>query len=165
MIVSVIVATDLNNGIGKNNQLLWHLPADLKFFKNTTTGHSIIMGRKTFESIGKPLPNRTNIIITRNKELKIEGCIVVKSIEDAINYCKEINETEAFIIGGGEIYQQAIHLADKIYLTKVLHTFDADTFFYELDKNTWKLNSQEDFKKDEKNAFDFSFQVWERKFI
>jgi dihydrofolate reductase len=163
MKVSIIVATDLNNAIGKENKLLWHLPADLKFFKNTTTGHSIIMGRKTFESIGRALPNRTNIIISRNNALSVEGCTVKNNLTDALRFCKENNETEAFVIGGGEIYQQAIELADTIYLTKVHHVFDADTFFANWDKTNWQLISKEYFAKDEKNTFDYSFEVWERK--
>lgn len=127
--ISIIVAIAKNRAIGKDNKLLWHIPNDLRRFKEITTGHTVIMGRKTHESIGKPLPNRTNIIITRNNDYKADGCIICKSLEDAIKFSKERQESEAFIIGGGEIYNQAINLADKLYLTLVEGDFEADTYF------------------------------------
>jgi len=128
MKISCIVAADENNGIGKNNQLLCHLPADLKYFKNLTTHHAILMGRKTFESIGKPLPNRTNIIISRS-ELNIEGTYCFKSIDEGISFAKSQNETELFIIGGDSIYQQSMHVLDTVYLTRIQYSFEADAFF------------------------------------
>ncbi|EKD58542.1 MAG: hypothetical protein ACD_56C00106G0008 [uncultured bacterium] len=129
--ISIICAIAENRAIGKNNQLLWHIPEDFKHFKNITSGHVIIMGKKTFESIGKPLPNRTNIVVTRDKNFSAEGIIVANSVEEAINKAKEIEKEEIFIIGGGQIYQQAMNMADKLYLTVVEGIFDADTFFPE----------------------------------
>ncbi|OAQ38333.1 dihydrofolate reductase [Pedobacter psychrophilus] len=158
--LSLIVATDSENGIGKNNQLLWHLPNDLKFFKKTTSGHTVIMGRKTYDSIGKPLPNRRNIIITRKKDLKIEGVEVFNSLEKALNACA--NEEQAFVIGGGEIYREALPLIHQIYLTKVHHQFNADTFFPSIDALDWEVIFKEDHQKDEKHAFDYSFLILKR---
>lgn len=162
MILSMLVAADEANGIGVNNELLCHLPADLKYFKQITTGHCIAMGRKTFDSIGKPLPNRTNIVITRNKELVIEGCIIVHSVEEAIAFAKTKDETELVIIGGGVIFEEALPLTHKVYLTRIHHTFNADTFFPALDKTTFKQTKNEYHEADEKNVFSFSFQVYER---
>jgi len=161
MIISLIVAADEHNGIGKNNQLLCHLPADLKYFRLTTTGHHIVMGRKTYESVGRPLPNRTNIVITRNPDLKIEGCIVKTSLQDAINYAKANGETELMITGGGVIFTEALPITNRIYLTRIHHTFDADTFFPELGEE-WKLVKNERHEADEKNPYPFSFQVFEK---
>lgn len=160
MKISIIVAADEQNGIGKNNELLCHLPADLKYFKNLTTGHSILMGRKTYESIGKPLPNRTNIVISRNTNF-IEGCFVFNTIEAGIAYAKTLNETELFIIGGDSIYVQVLNESDTIYLTRTHHVFEADAFFPLLESN-WKLSSEIKNLADEKNKFDYSFQVFER---
>ncbi|MBU0697127.1 MAG: dihydrofolate reductase [Bacteroidetes bacterium] len=160
MTISIIVATDEENGIGKNNQLMWHLPKDLKFFKSTTSGHPVIMGRKTYDSVGKPLPNRRNIIITRQKDLKIEGVEVFNELENAIKAC--VDEEEVFIVGGGEIYKQALPFTDKIYLTKVHHTFNADAFFPELNYSEWKLISKEEHEPDEKHAYCFSFITFSR---
>jgi len=141
--------------------LLWHLPDDFKRFKNITTGHYIIMGRKTFESFPKPLPNRTHVIITRQKEFSYDNCIVVDSLQKAITVCQPAEET--FIIGGGEIYSQSIEIADKLDITKVHHSFQADTFFPEIDLNKWKLVSAEFHPKDEKHSFDFTFETYLRK--
>jgi dihydrofolate reductase len=135
MIVSIIVAIGENNAIGKNNQLLWHMPNDLKHFKDVTSGRTIIMGRKTFDSVGKPLPKRRNIVVTR-QDITIPGCEVVKSIEDGLALCK--GEDEVFIGGGAEIYKLAMHLTDRIYLTIIHKSFDADTFFPEIDRKEWK---------------------------
>ncbi|MES2690714.1 MAG: dihydrofolate reductase [Bacteroidota bacterium] len=162
MIISMLVAADEANGIGVNNQLLCHLPADLKYFKQITTGHCIAMGRKTFDSIGKPLPNRTNIVITRNKELIIEGCVIVHSVEEAITFAKTKNELELVIIGGGVILEEALPLTHKVYLTRIHHTFKADTFFLTLDETAFKQVKNEYHEADEKNACPFSFQVYER---
>lgn len=157
MKLSIVVAVAENGVIGHENQLIWHLPKDLKIFKNLTTGHPIIMGRKTFDSIGKPLPNRTSIIVSRNKELAINGCIVVNSVEEAIEEAKKIEEEEAFVIGGAELYKLSLPNVDKIYLSEVKHSFAGDTFFPEIDKTVWKEISRETYLKDEKNLYDFDF--------
>jgi len=160
MTLTIIVATDQNNGIGANNQLLWHLPADLKFFKQTTTGHTIIMGRKTYDSIGKPLPNRQSIVVSRQKNLKIEGVKIYNAVADALTACQ--NEKEVFIIGGAEIYKLALPLAQKIYISKVNGVFDADVFFPEILATEWKETNQIYYPKDEKNALDFTLVTLER---
>lgn len=159
MTVTIVVAIAENYAIGKNNQLLWHMPADLKHFKNITTGHTVIMGRKTYDSVGKPLPNRRNIIVTR-QDIKIEGCEVVKSIEDALALCA--NEDEVFIVGGAEIYKLAMSKTDRIYLTIIHHSFDADTLFPEIDYMEWKETAREDHRPDERNKFPYSFITLER---
>ena len=160
--LTIIAAVSENNALGKDNQLLWHLPEDFKRFKTLTSGHYIIMGRKTFESFPKPLPNRTHIIITRQNDYQApEGCIVVSSLEKAMELCPA-NE-EAFVIGGGEIYQQALDIVDKIDVTRVHTTIDADTFFPEIDTNIWKLVFEEFHPKDEKHAFDFTFLTYVRR--
>ncbi|MFN4027580.1 MULTISPECIES: dihydrofolate reductase [Flavobacterium] len=159
--ITVIAAVAQNNALGKENQLLWHLPDDFKRFKTLTSGHYIIMGRKTFESFPKPLPNRTHVIITRQSDYQPEGCIVVNSLEKAIEVCPK-NE-EVFVIGGGEIYRQSIALADKLDLTKVHHSFDADTFFPEVDLSQWQLIFEEFHPKDERHEYDFTFETYLRK--
>ncbi len=156
--IALVVARAENRVIGKNNQLIWRLPADLKFFKNLTTGHPIIMGRKTFESIGKPLPNRTNIIITRQEDFEAEGCLVAHSLAEGLMMAQQM-DSDIFVIGGAEIYKQAMFLADTIYLTEVHQTFDGDTFFPEIDTVLWQESSREEFKADEKNAYDYAFVV------
>ena len=160
MIVTIVVAIAENNAIGKNNHLLWYLPADLKHFKNITTGHTVIMGRKTYDSVGKPLPNRRNIIITR-QDITIEGCEVVKSIEDALALCS--TEEEVFIVGGAEIYRQSMHLTNRIDLTIVHQSFDADSFFPEINYDEWKETEREDHEPDEKNKLPYSFITLERR--
>lgn len=152
--ISIVVATDKQGGIGKDNALLWHLPNDLKRFKAITSGHPIIMGRKTFDSIGRPLPNRTNIIITQNKDLQIDGCVIVHTLEDALKVCEG---KDAYIIGGGSIYEQAMSIADKIYLTLVDVSLEADTNFPEIDENEWNVISKEEHSKDDKHQFDYQF--------
>ena len=159
--ITLIAAVAENNALGKNNQLLWHLPDDFKRFKSVTTGHHIIMGRKTFESFPKPLPNRTHVIITHQKDYQPQDCLVVDSLQKAINVCPADKET--FIIGGGEIYRQSIDLCDKLDITKVHHIFEADTFFPEIDLTHWKLVSSEFHSKDEKHLFAYSFQTYLRK--
>jgi len=159
MIVSAVVATSENHVIGKDNKLLWYLPNDLKHFKEITAGHTVIMGRKTYESVGKPLPRRRNIIITR-QQITIEGCEVVNSIEAALALCE--GEPEVFIVGGAEIYRQSLHLTDRIYLTIVHKNFEGDSFFPELNKNEWKEVSHEDHQPDENNSLPYSFIVLER---
>jgi dihydrofolate reductase len=157
--LTLIAATSTNNALGKDNQLVWHLPDDFKRFKTLTSEHYIIMGRKTFESFPKPLPNRTHVIITRNKSYETpDGCIVVSSLEEAIKVCPK-NE-EVFIIGGGEIYKQSIDMADKVELTRVHTTVEADTFFPEINPEQWELVFEELHLKDEKHVFDFTFQTF-----
>jgi dihydrofolate reductase len=156
--ITIIAAIGEKNELGKDNQLIWHLPDDFKRFKSITTGHFIIMGRKTFESFPKPLPNRTHIIITRKKDYFYEDCIIVENIEKALQVCN--NEEEVFIIGGGEIYKQTIDFADKLEITKVHYSFDADTFFPEIDLNNWKLIFEEYHPKDEKHLFDFTYYTY-----
>jgi dihydrofolate reductase len=150
--ITVIAAIAKNNALGKDNDLIWYLPADLKRFKKVTTGHYILMGRNTYESIGKPLPNRTTIIITRNKNYSKEGCLIAGSLEEAIDLAKE--EAQLFIIGGAQIYKEVIskNLADQLDITLVHSEFEADVFFPEIDTNIWKEVVREDFKADEKNV-------------
>ena len=161
--ISLIVAAAENNAIGKNNQLLWHLPNDLKFFKNTTWGMPVIMGRKTFESVNKPLPGRFNIVITRQAEWKADGVIVASDLQDALKKAAETNCKEFFIIGGGEIYKQAFQLADKIYLTRVHTEIEGDTFFSVVKETEWQLKENHDFEINDKHKFSYSFQTWLRK--
>ncbi|HEY5689116.1 MAG TPA: dihydrofolate reductase [Yeosuana sp.] len=159
---TIIVAVAENNAIGKDNQLLWHLSADLKRFKTLTSGHHIIMGRKTFESFPKPLPNRTHVVITKQADYKVpHGVIVVNSLKDALEVAKE--DTQAFIIGGGEIYNQSLEVVNKIELTRVHHDFEADTFFPKIDDSIWKETSKVYHQKDDKNEFDYSFISYTRK--
>jgi dihydrofolate reductase len=157
MKVSIIVAADENLGIGKDNKLMWHLPNDLKFFKNKTMGHHMIMGRKTYESIGKPLPGRTSIIITRNKNYKVEGALIANSLEDGISLASSRGETEAFVIGGAELINDSVHLADCIYFTEVKSKFNADVFLKTFDPSKWKEVIREDHQVDEKHAYPYSF--------
>jgi dihydrofolate reductase len=159
MTISIIVAIGENHAIGKNNQLLWHMPSDLKHFKETTSGRTIIMGRKTFDSVGKPLPKRRNIIVTR-KDITIPGCEVVHSIKEGLALCE--GEDEVFIGGGAEIYKEAMSITDRIYLTIIHKVFDADTFFPEINKAEWKEVSREDHQPDEKNPLPYSFITLER---
>ena len=160
MIVSAVVAISENHVIGKDNKLLWYLPKDLKHFKEITSGHTVIMGRKTYDSVGKPLPNRRNIIITR-QPITIEGCEVVNSVEAALDLVKD--KHEVFIVGGAEIYKLAMPLTDRIYLTIVHAEFEGDTFFPEIDERIWKEVSRQDHEADEKNSLAFSFITLERR--
>ena len=159
--LTIIAAVANNNALGKNNDLIWHLPADLKRFKRITLGHHIIMGRKTFESLGKPLPNRTTIIITRNTDYKVEGCIVVHDLSTAIEAASA--DENPFILGGAEIYKQAMPIADVLDLTLVQESFDADAFFPEVDLSLWKEVNREDYSADEKNKYDYSFVQYKKK--
>jgi len=162
MLISLIVAASTNNAIGKNNQLLWNLPNDMKFFKNTTWAMPVLMGRKTFESLGKPLPGRLNIIITRQKDWKPEGAMVVHSLADAIKAATAADYNEAFIIGGGEIFKEAMPIADKIYLTRVDAELEGDAFFPEINTKDWLMVSEQSFEIDAKHAYAYHFQLWER---
>lgn len=164
MLLSIIVAVSDNQVIGAGNQLPWHLPADLQYFKSLTTGHPIIMGRKTYESIGRPLPRRVNVVVTRDTGFSAEGVYIVHSLEEAIEYCQQLDEPEAFIIGGDSIYRQAIDLASKIYLTRV-HTNIAsgDAFFPALSDQEWHKISSTAMPADEKNQFSCTFEVYEKR--
>jgi dihydrofolate reductase len=156
--ITIIAAAGSNNELGKDNDLVWHLPKDFKRFKKLTTGHHIIMGRKTFQSFPKPLPNRVHIVITRNTDYHPEGAIIVHSMTEALELAK--NDPQIFIIGGGEIYKLGMKIADKIELTRVNSSFEADTFFPEIPSDDWKLISEEFHLKDEKHKFDFSYQTF-----
>jgi dihydrofolate reductase len=167
MIVSLIVAFGKNRELGKDNKLLLHLPEDLKNFKRVTNGHYIIMGRKTFESIPeqyRPLPNRTNIVVTRNEEWNAKGVVVARSLEDAILLAKDGGEDEVFICGGGQIYKEAMEkdLVDRLYLTKVEWEGEADTFFPELDEGKWDVKSSEIHEVSDINPFRWKFEILEK---
>ncbi|MFC4263771.1 dihydrofolate reductase [Ferruginibacter yonginensis] len=162
MKISIIVAASSNNAIGHQNKLLWHLPVDLKFFKNTTWGMPVIMGRKTFESVGKPLPGRLNIVVTSNAEWQSPNTLTATTLQSAIDKAATSNCNEIFITGGGEIYRQSMAIADIIYLTRVHTQIDGDTFFPEIDTNLWELTKSYTVTKDEKNAFDMTFETWQK---
>lgn len=163
MKIAAIVATDINRAIGKNNDLPWRLPADFRFFIKTTTGYPIIMGRKNYESIGHPLPKRTNIVVTRNTSYRAKGCEVVHSIEKAINLAKGLNTEWIFIIGGAEIYKQTQVIWDRLYWTKIdLAVEKADSFFPEIDLKNWKLLEKKARQRDEENPYDYTFLTYER---
>ena len=162
MTISFVVAAATNNAIGKDGKLPWHLPNDMKHFKNVTWGMPILMGRKTFESLGRVLPGRKNIVVTRQPGWKTEGAIAVKNIDDALFVARETDAKEIMVIGGGEIYKALFDKAHRIYLTRVEAEPEADTFFPALHPEKWHLMSQQDHEADEKNACNYSFQVWER---
>ncbi|MBO9700512.1 MAG: dihydrofolate reductase [Sporocytophaga sp.] len=162
MLKSIIVAVSANDVIGYENKLPWHLPADLKYFKNLTMGHHVIMGRKTYESIGKILPGRIFIIVTRDKNYMVPGATVVHSIENAFEYCSKNNESEAFIIGGADIINQSERFADKLYLTRIHEDFVGDVYL-QFNMALWKEESKQDFTSDEKNKYPYSFLVYNKK--
>lgn len=162
MIISLVVAAATNNAIGKDGKLPWHLPNDMKHFKNVTWGMPVVMGRKTFESLGKVLPGRKNIVISRQPGWKMNGTVTVKNIDDALFVAKETDAKEVMVIGGGEIYKTLFDKAKRIYLTRVEAEPEADTFFPSLNPQEWFLVSQKNHEADEKNAYNYSFQVWER---
>ena len=160
--ISLIVAVSENNVIGKDGGIPWYLPADLTHFKQTTVGHPIIMGRKTHESIGRTLPDRYNVVITRQKNyLAADGCVIVNSIEEALNLPKVKADSEVFIIGGAEIYNQAMALADRIYLTRI-HTKVEGNKFFKFDESLWREISREEYQSDDKNPRDYDFTILER---
>ena len=163
MIISLIVAMDEKRGIGKDGKLPWHLSSDLKRFRELTMGHHMIVGRKTFESIGKPLPGRQMIVVTRSPGYKPEGCLVADSVQRAIALAQERGETEAFVIGGAEIYSQTLDAADRVYLTQVHADVAADTFFPELNHESWTETQTAYQLADEKNQYAFTFKALERK--
>ena len=158
--ITMIAAAGENNELGKDNDLVWHLPDDFKRFKQLTTGHHIIMGRKTFESFPNPLPNRTHIVITQNRNYQKEGAIMVHSMEEALQ--RASSDEQPFIIGGGEIYRLGMKFAHKIELTRVQGTFEADTFFPEIPKRDWKRIFEEHHQKDERHAYAFTYETWVR---
>ncbi|SJN30637.1 dihydrofolate reductase [Sphingobacterium sp. JB170] len=158
--ITLIVAASKNNAIGKDNKMLWHLPEDFKYFKRTTIGHSIIMGRKTFLSIGKPLPERRNIVLSRDLNFSNYDVDVANSVSEVLNYCRD--EREIFIIGGAQLYEQTLPIAQKILLTRVHTEIQGDAYFPVLSPQEWKLTSSEKHPKDEKHAYDFTFEVWDR---
>jgi dihydrofolate reductase len=158
---TIVVAMGEKNEIGFENRLLWHLPKDLKHFKEITSGHPVIMGRKTYESIGKPLPNRTNIVVSRKTDWFEEGILIVGSIKEAVKFAKKIDE-EVFIIGGGKIYGQTMDITDRLEVTLVKAELEADTYFPKIDPKVWKMTSETYHEKDDKNQYDFCFQTYER---
>lgn len=162
MKISCIVAIAKNNVIGKNNTMPWHIPADLKYFKKVTSGHCIILGRKNFESIGKALPNRTNIVVTRQKDFFHSSVISTSSIENALKIALELGEEEVFIVGGAQIYIQTISFWDKLYLTEIQHEFEGDTFFPEIDYSDWRLIREIRKEKSEDNLYELVFKVFEK---
>jgi dihydrofolate reductase len=162
MTISLVVAAATNNAIGKEGQMPWHLPNDMKHFKNVTWGMPVVMGRKTFESLGKVLPGRKNIVISRQPGWNAEGTVVVQKIEDALFVAKNTDAKEVMIIGGGEIYKALFDKASRIYLTRVEADPEADTFFPSLHPKEWYLVSQQIHEADAKNAYNYSFQIWER---
>lgn len=158
--ISIIAAVAQNGVIGDKNSLLWHISEDMRFFKRTTSGHPVIMGRKTFESLGRPLPNRTNVVISRTQQT-IEGCTVVGSLEEAVALFPK--EEEVFIIGGAQIYALALSVADKMYLTRIYCDYQGDTSFPEWEPKQWELTSKESFENGEKYPHPFAFEIYERK--
>jgi len=162
MIISLVVAAATNNAIGKEGTMPWHLPNDMKHFKNVTWGMPVVMGRKTFESLGKALTGRKNIVITRQEGWTAENTVAVKSLDDALFVAGQTDALEVMVIGGGEIYKAYFEKAKRIYLTRVEASPDADTFFPAIDSKHWQLISQRNHEADEKNPFNYSFQLWER---
>ncbi len=165
MILSIIAAVSENHVIGKDNDLVWHMPADLKFFKETTSGHYIIMGRKTFESFGKPLKNRTHIIITRNEDYSFPdpSVHVVHSLDEALQKARNEVKDEAFVLGGAEIYKQSIDKVDRLYITEIKSSFNGDAYFPHIDKNNWKEVSRVEHQPDERNKYPYAFVRYERR--
>jgi len=162
MILSAIVAISANNVIGKDNELPWYLPADLKYFKKTTLGHPVIMGRKSYESIGRPLPKRTNIVLTRDPYFISSGILIAHSLSEATSLAEELESDEVFIIGGATIYEGSLPFLDRMYITEVHEEFEGDTFFPEWNREEWKLILEEHHQSDEKNKFNYSFKIYER---
>ncbi len=159
--ISMIVATGKDRVIGQDNQMPWHLPADLAYFKKVTAGHTIVMGRKTFESIGRALPNRRNIVLTTSSSFEAEGCEVVHSIADILAIGE--NETELFIIGGSKLYEEMMPYADRLYITHIHHAFEGDRYFPDYNENEWTVVSREKGHRDEKNPYNYEFVVYDKK--
>lgn len=162
MLLSAISAAGENNVIGKDNRLPWHLPADMRYFKTTTMGHAVILGRKTYDSFGKALPGRTNIVLTTQNDLLLPDAVVVQSLQEALARAKEIESSETFVLGGAQIYQETMPMLDRIYLTRIFKSFEGDAFFPVLDPRQWKLTEEERHAPDEKNRYAYAFQRWER---
>jgi dihydrofolate reductase len=165
MIISMIAAVARNRVIGKDNDLVWRLPDDMKYFMETTQNHFLIMGRKNYESLPhkfRPLPNRVNIIVTRQKDYKAAGCTITNTIEEALEYAKSHHQEEVFIIGGGQIYAQSMELADKLYITEVQGDFDGDTYFPEIDKKIWQEKSRYHHDQDKRHLYAFDYVIYER---
>lgn len=160
MSISMIAAMDINRTIGINNQLPWRLPADLAYFKKITMGHTVLMGRKTHESIGKPLPGRKNVVLTANRSYSSEGCIIIHSVEDAL---KLAAEEEVFVVGGAELYRLFLPYADRLYITVLEHEFAGDAFFPEIDPSVWNVVSVQPGITDDKNPYKYSFRIYEKK--
>ncbi len=160
--ISFLWAMDENGVIGKNNDLPWHLPEDLNYFKRTTDGHPIVMGRKTFDSIGRPLPRRENVILTRNVDFEQEGCIILNTLDEVLQFAQE-RDTETFIIGGKEIFNQLLPYADKLYVTLIYDEFEGDTSMPSIPWDNFQCISSEKGKKDQKNPYDYEFKVFKRK--
>jgi len=163
MLISIIVAVSTNGVIGKDNQLIWRLPDDLKRFKSLTIGHPIIMGRKTFESIGKPLPGRTSIVVTRNPDFQPDGVVITNSLESALDHAARLNTDEVFIIGGGELYNQVQNFANKLYITEVDTVIDGDTYFEIAEPERWLETERAVHNADDRHAFAFNFVDYIRK--
>jgi len=166
MKISIIAAVTQNRVIGKDNDLPWRLPDDMKYFMNTTSGHHVIMGRKNYESLPdkfKPLPKRTNIVVTRQPDFKAPGCTIVNSIESGIEIARKNNETEVFVIGGAQIYEQALPTADFLYLTEIKAEIEGDTYFPKVDTKNWTEISRKHHKADERHFFAFDFVIYQRK--
>lgn len=163
MKLSIIAAVANNQVIGNKNRLIWHMPADLKFFKNKTLGHTMIMGRKTFESIGKPLPGRKTIVVTQQENYDAKGCETAGSFKDALKLAKD--DGEVFVVGGAEIYNQAMnhYYTKTLYITRIFADFDGDTFFPEIDSNEWQIVERNDFEPDKDNKYPYSFRKFKRK--
>lgn len=166
MEIAMIAAVAENGVIGKDNDLVWSLPDDMKYFMNSTKSHYIILGRKNYESLPpkyRPLPNRTNIVITRQQGLELENTIVVNSLKEALAVCKKNNQEKVFVIGGGQIYEQALSITDSLYITEIQAEFDGDTFFPKYDKNEWEEVSREQHSTDERHEYAFDFVIYKRK--
>lgn len=163
MIKIIMAAKASNNVIGKDNELVWHLPADLKYFKKTTSGHTLIMGRKTFESFANPLPNRDSWVVTRQQDYSAKGITVFHSLNDAVKAAEEKGLDTVFLLGGGEVYRQSMPIADRLIITEVHAPFEGDTYFPEIDPAIWEEKSREEHKADERNKYDFAFVHYSRR--
>lgn len=161
--ISFVFAMDRNQLIGKDNDLPWHIPNDFKFFKDITWGQTIIMGRKTFESFGKPLPNRDHIILTSDESYQVDGCLVFHSIDELMNHIDQDHDKEWFVIGGSVLFEKMLPLADRMYVTWIDHEFEGDTYFPSYEENEWVLTSETKGLKDEKNPYDYYFRTYDRK--
>lgn len=163
MLISHIVAISKNHVIGKNNQLPWHLPADTKYFRDKTLGHVVIMGRKNYEAEGKPLKDRTNIIITRNKNFQAENCLIARSLNQAISIAKPIEKEEIFIIGGGQVYKESLSVVDRLYVTIIDIEIEGDVYYPKIDLNIWKPVSKRNYLADQSNHYNHTYYIFERK--